>query len=67
MKPLTLKDKRTLRRMLADACNWQERTNASYVEAAEVAERYEKVLAKIVPRGPLPSSAPDQERRPASE
>lgn len=50
---LTLRDKLTLRRMMAEACQWQEHTNASYIEAAEIGTRYEKVLAKIVPLGPL--------------
>ena len=53
MRPLTLKDKQLLRQMMADACLWQEHENASYIEAAEIAAHYEKVLAKIVPLGPL--------------
>lgn len=51
---LTLKDKHTLRRMMAEACSWQAHTNTNYIEAAEIAERYEKTLAKIIPLGPLP-------------
>jgi hypothetical protein len=53
MWKLTLKDKLTLRRMMADACSWQEHENTSYVEAAEIATHYEKVLAKIIPLGPV--------------
>lgn len=50
---LTHNDKLTLRRMMADACQWQEYTNTSYIEAAEIGCKYEKTLAKIVPLGPL--------------
>ena len=53
MRRLTLNDKLTLRRMMADACEWQDHTNTSYIEAAEISVRYEKALAKIVPLGPL--------------
>jgi hypothetical protein len=53
MRRLTVNDKLTLRRMMAEACEWQDHTNASYIDAAEIAARYEKVLAKIVPLGPL--------------
>lgn len=48
---LTYNDKLKLRKMLADACEWQAYSNTSYIEAAETAEQYEKVLAKIVPKG----------------
>lgn len=53
MRRLTLNDKHTLRRIMAEACEWQNHTNTSYIEAAKIGERYEKVLAKIVPLGPL--------------
>ena len=39
--------------MMAEACSWQEHISTSYIEAAEITKRYEKVLAKIVPLGPL--------------
>mgnify|MGYP001558144608 CR=1 FL=1 len=52
MRP-TFNDKLTLRKMMAEACEWQAHSNASHIEAAEIAERYEKVLAKIVPKGPV--------------
>lgn len=53
MRHLTPEDKQTLRRMMAEACSWQEHISTSYIEAAEITKRYEKVLAKIVPLGPL--------------
>lgn len=55
MRRLTLKDKRTLRSMLADACAWQEHNNTSYIEAAKMCDQYGKTLAKIVPYGPIRS------------
>ena len=53
MRRLTLNDQVTLRGMLSNACQWQDLTNASYQEAAEICEQYEQVLKKIVPIGPI--------------
>ena len=49
---LSHRDQLTLREMLADACEWViERSSTGY--AAETVLRYEKTLAKIVPKGSL--------------
>ena len=56
MRCLTLNDKKALRGMLADACEWQFHMNTSYIEAADISKRYERVLAKMVSRGPLPAA-----------
>lgn len=51
---LTLRDKHILRRMMVDACSYQEHACLSYIEAAERSEAFELTLKKIVPLGRLP-------------